>query len=147
MCFHINLNESNAKALIYQNDFDEDYGDYFLDFVEMKDFKDLGIDETFVNIDTCSRFTYLTRSIKRYKDKDKLKKLNDETEYGEYTGRSHYFYKVWINVMIIDPYNRIPQVALFKSSKVFHLYDEETAIDIMQRALLFKIDDNLHMIA
>jgi hypothetical protein len=35
MCFHINLNESNAKALIFTHENDNKNGDYFLDFVEL----------------------------------------------------------------------------------------------------------------
>ena len=78
MCFHINLNQSNAKAMIFTHENSKRYGDYFLDFVNLNDFKDLGIDETFINIDTCSRFTYLTRSIKRFSDQVKLAKLQEE---------------------------------------------------------------------
>jgi hypothetical protein len=62
------MNQSNPKALIYENEVEGDKGEYFLDFLELNDFKELGIDETFINIDTCSRFTYLTRSINKFSD-------------------------------------------------------------------------------
>ena len=124
MCFHINLNQSNPKALIYENQIEGDKGEYFLDFLELNDFKDLGIDETFINLDTCSRFVYLTRSIETYTDKDKAKKSNELLENGDMAAKtSSIYYNIWINVMIIDPFNRVPQVAHFKSSKVFRLYN------------------------
>ena len=49
--------------------------------------------------------------------------------------------------MVIDPYNRIPQAALFKSSKIFKLYDEANCLDVMETCLLFPIDGNLNLIA
>ena len=49
--------------------------------------------------------------------------------------------------MIIDPYSRIPQAALFKSSKIFKLYEEDNCQDVMETCLLFPIDDNLNLIA
>ena len=45
----------------------------------------------------------------------------------------NYMYnKVWINVIIIDPFNKNPQVAHFKSSKTFKLYDEDICMDVME---------------
>ena len=49
--------------------------------------------------------------------------------------------------MVIDPYNRIPQAALFKSSKIFKLYSESNCLDVMETCLLFPIDGNLNLIA
>ena len=99
----------------------------FLDFVELNDFKHLGLDETFIDIDTCSRFCYLTMSDEVYEDEKKKaditkakedanKTMNQtmmpvETEGGDDAkgmDQSYKYRKVWINLMIIDPYNRIP---------------------------------------
>ena len=98
----------------------------FLDFVELNDFKHLGLDETFIDLDTCSRFCYLTMSDTVYDDEKKRadilkakedanKNLNQTTMPIETEGEglvkedtSYQYRKVWINLMIIDPYNRIP---------------------------------------
>ena len=69
--FHINLDESNPKALVYKFDEDLEKGEVFVEFVNLNDFKELGLEEQFINIDTCSRFVYLTKSIKKFQDKDK----------------------------------------------------------------------------
>ena len=83
--FHINLNPSNAKSLVYainSNKGENSETEIFLDFVQLNDFKELGLDETFINIDTCSRFVYLTKSKLKYEDKKKRhkKKHQDPTE-------------------------------------------------------------------
>jgi hypothetical protein len=67
--FHINMNQSNPKSLVYElNDNKEEEEETFLDFVTLNNFKELGLDESFINLDTCSRFVYLTKSTKTYED-------------------------------------------------------------------------------
>jgi hypothetical protein len=61
--------------------------------------------------------------------------------------RSWMYCKVWVNVIIIDAFNRIPQAALWKSSKFFKLYDEQNCMDVMEKCLMFKVDDDIHLMA
>jgi hypothetical protein len=170
LTFHINLSTTDPKALIYQlcqdkedKDKDKDKekaktteneGETFLDFIEMNDFKKLDLDESAINLDTCSRFVFLTQSSKVYSEKSKTapkakadlsKTLLDQTKLPEEKLKT--YRKVWVNIMVIDPYNRIPQAALFKSTKIFKLYDEANCLDVMETCLLFPIDGNLNLIA
>jgi len=120
----------------------------------MNDFKKLDLDESAINIDTCSRFVFLTQSLKVYSEKSKIapkaksdlsKTVLDQTKLPEEKPKT--YRKVWVNIMVIDPYNRIPQAALFKSTKIFKLYDEDNCLDVMETCLLFPIDGNLNLIA
>ena len=43
----------------------------FLDFIEMNDFKKLDLEEGNINLDTCSRFVFLTQSLTEYTEKSK----------------------------------------------------------------------------
>jgi hypothetical protein len=66
-------------------------------FVNYNNFSDVGLDERFVSINICSRFAYLTR----IPSKDKKSKDGKE--------------KVYLNLLIIDAYNPIPQAVHFRS--------------------------------
>ena len=73
--FHINLDESYPKALVYEFDDNYEKGETFVDFVNLNDFKELGLEEQFINIDTCARFVYLTRSLKQFQDNARKREL------------------------------------------------------------------------
>ena len=63
LAFHINLSTTDPKALIYPlfgHDIPGQEEETFLDFIEMNDFKKLDLDESAINLDTTSRFVYLT---------------------------------------------------------------------------------------
>jgi hypothetical protein len=53
---------------VYNLNDDDEEVENFLDFVTLNNFKDLGLDESYINLDTCSRFVYLTKSKVRYVD-------------------------------------------------------------------------------
>ena len=79
LAFHINLDESYPKALVYEFDDDYEKGETFVDFVNLNDFKELGLEEQFINIDTSARFVYLTRSIRQFQDNAKKKELEQKS--------------------------------------------------------------------
>ena len=71
-------------------------------FLDIDNLRSIGFDDSFITIDTCSKFVYLTSSMNRVGG-DSLKD----------------FLTIWINILVVDSFNRIPEVAHFKSSKIF----------------------------
>ena len=63
-------------------------------------FSDLGLDERHICVDICARFAYLTRK---------------PSEDDPYEGKE----QMYLNILIVDAYNPIPQVVHFKSKKIF----------------------------
>jgi hypothetical protein len=90
ICVHLNLDASNAKAAVYEFNELSAVEEEFMGFVDFKNFKEIGLDESNISINTTSRFVYLTRSRDIEKEKDEA------------------FFKVWINLLLVDPYSPTP---------------------------------------
>ena len=88
----------------------------FLGFVNYQDFGDVGLDDRNLNIDGCARFLYITCKA------NQASKVTDD-DYKE---------KVWLNLLIVDPYNKMPQVAHFKSKKIFDLRTTSQYEDVIK---------------
>ena len=88
-------------------------------FINFSKFKELGLDETNIKIDTCSRLVYLTRS-------------KDHTTKG---------IKVWVNLLLVDPYGKLPHIAHFRSTKIFWYSQEEKYQDTLKGTLVFRMDE------
>jgi hypothetical protein len=68
-------------------------------------------------IDGCAKFTYLTCKQNPAMTLDK----NDNPKEN-----------VWLNLLIVDAYNAVPQVAHFKSKKVFDLATKNEFEDVIK---------------
>ena len=63
LCIHINFNNYQKKALIFEFDkLTEDIEESFDGFVDYKNIEDIGVLLDNIKIDTTSRFVFLTRS-------------------------------------------------------------------------------------
>jgi len=66
----------------------------FKGFVEFNSFEDLGFVPTGLRINCCSRFAFLS--------------LDEDTQ------------KIFVNILLADPYYETPQILLFQSSNFFY---------------------------
>ena len=131
ICVHINSNKLNPRALIYDfnevsgKDEDENEDEIFMGFVNYNSFSDCGLDERHISIDITSRFAYLTRKPK-----------------GSVTDKKE---QVYLNLLIVDAYNPIPQVVHFKSIKIFDFATKDEFEDVIKENLIFKVGDEFHL--
>ena len=49
------------------------------------------------------------------------------------------FLTIWINILLVDSFNRTPEVAHFKSSKIFKItFDKnKNSLDLLQQARMY----------
>jgi hypothetical protein len=94
-------------------------------FVNYNTFSDCGLDERHISIDITSRFAYLTRKPKKSKHEEKE--------------------QVYLNLLIVDAYNPIPQVVHFKSIKIFDFETKDDFEDVIKENLIFKVGDEFHL--
>ena len=88
MCVHINIDEENPTALVFELDsFYEQDDEKFCMFVKYKDFNDIGIDTRNIRINCCSKFLYLTRQTQMTSDRK---------------------YKYWLNLLVVEPFSTVP---------------------------------------
>ena len=104
MCVHINIDEFQKKALIFEFDnVVKDDSESFDGFINYSNFDDIGLHPHNVKINSCAKFVYLTRS----RQVTEIKKKN--------------YWRFWVNLLVVEPYSINPQAAHFKSSKVFYM--------------------------
>jgi NAD-dependent SIR2 family protein deacetylase len=91
-------------------------------FLDIKNLKSIGFDDSFLSIGTCSKFVYLTSSMNKVE--------GDATKD---------FLTIWINILLVDSFNRVPEVAHFKSSKIFKMtFDKnKNSLDLLQQARMY----------
>ena len=53
--------------------------------------------------------------------------------------------KVYLNILIVDAYNPIPQVVHFKSSKIFDFRTQDIFEDVIKENLIYKAGDEIHL--
>ena len=117
------MNPLAPKAFIYEFNKVSEEQEIFLGLINFSEFKELGLDETNINTDTSCRLVYLTRS-------------KDHTQDA---------IKVWVNLLLVDPYGKIPHIAHFRSQKIFWYSQEEKYQDIFQGTLVYRQDKMLHI--
>lgn len=130
MAIHLNKNSRDPECLILDfqeilpqvNKEEAETGDteeqeQFMGFLDIQDLKSIGFDDSFLSIGTCSKFVYLTSSINK-------------------VGGDHKkdFLTIWLNILLVDSFNRIPEVTHFKSSKIFKItFDKnKNSLDLLQ---------------
>ena len=91
-------------------------------FINMDELKNLGFDQSYISIDTCSRFVYLTSTTNKVLEDPKKD-----------------FLSIWINILIVDSFNRFPEIAHFKSSKIFKLTldKNKNCLDLLQCSKIY----------
>lgn len=77
-------------------------------------------------MDICARFAFLTRKPRE----DNL-----------YEGKE----KVYLNVLIVDAYNPVPQAVHFRSKKIFEFSTSDKFEDVIKENLIFKAGDEIHL--
>lgn len=53
--------------------------------------------------------------------------------------------KVYLNILIVDAYNPIPQVVHFKSIKIFDFRTQDIFEDVIKENLIYKAGDEIHL--
>ena len=126
ICIHVNLDQHNPKALIYELNAggDEDSHDTFYGFVDFNNFEDIGIDMRNIRINMCSRFVFLTKSKHLYEGK----------------------HRIWMNLLLVDPYNTGIQASLFKSQKIFLMKSSNEYEDLPLKNIVYIDGGDLHLI-
>ena len=86
-------------------------------FLDVQDLKSIGFDDSFLSTGTCSKFVYLTSSINKVQGDP-----------------SKDFLTIWLNILLVDSFNRIPEVTHFKSSSIFKITFEKNknSLDLLQ---------------
>jgi hypothetical protein len=74
----------------------------FMSFVDIENFKSLGLDESLISIDTCSRFVFLTSTL------TKLNQVEKDVNNEKKSVRDQTYRTIWLNILIIDSFNRTP---------------------------------------
>ena len=82
----------------------------FVDFIEYNRLKDLGFNEKGLKIEACTVFAFLTN--------DKI------------------FQRLFINILLVDPYYDQTQICLYKSKKCFIFKSPETR-DIVLKSVMY----------
>ena len=59
---------------------------------------------------------------------------------------NNYRENVWLNLLIVDAYNMVPQVAHFKSKKVFDFRTMDQYEDVIKQNFIFKTGDEVHLL-
>ena len=52
---------------------------------------------------------------------------------------------MYLNILIVDAYNPIPQVVHFKSKKIFDFKTDDQFEDVIKENLIFKAGDEIHL--
>jgi hypothetical protein len=120
LAIHINLNPSQPKAYIHKLENIRGEQEIFIGFVDFRSFSDIGLDTRNIVIDTASYFVYLTKS--------PVGAIKNNVIYD----------RVYLNMIIFDPYGVDVHIAHFQTSKIFLFRKEDQFMDIALHSILYR---------